>query len=296
MANYRLRKKVTYWINCLIFLVPILAAVLIVKIIPFVMGLAYSFTGWNGVSGSMDFTGVQNYLRLFKDAQFWESLLFTLEFSALTLGLSNLIGFSLAYFLSKPLIGRNFMRAGFYTPNVIGGLILGFIWQFIFVKVFPAIGKATGLRLFNLAWLGTPATSLFGMAIVEIWRTSGYLMLLYIAGLAMVPEECVESAIIDGARPFRTVKSIILPLMMPTITRCLFLTILGCMRVYDLNLALTGGGPYRSSESVVMNLYATAFMGGEMGYGSAKAIMLLLIIVLFTRAQILLTSRREVEL
>ena len=289
-------KKVSFWVNECIFLGVIVVMFIIVKVLPFLLSIGYGFTDWNGVTGSTHFIGLENFKTLFNDKQFWSSLLFTFKFCGMTILLINLIGFTLAYFLTKPIRIRNFLRAGFYIPNVLGGIILGFIWQFIFVKVVPALGQATGIPLFNLMWLGTPATSYWALVIVETWRVSGYYMLLYIAGFTAVPGDCIESARIDGANNLTILTKVTIPLMMPTITRCLFLSIISGFKIYTLNLSLTEGGPWQSSEAITMNIYRTAFTENAMGYGSAKSMVFILIVVAITSLQVWLTSRKEVAI
>lgn len=290
------KKRLTFLGNEALFLGVIVIAFIILKIIPFIYSITYSFTDWNGISSEIHFNGLSNYKNLLADKQFWNSMWFTAKFSVATLIGQNLIGFILAYFLIKPIRGRNIIRAGYYLPNVLGGLILGFIWRFIFLKIFPAIGKATKIGFFTQVWLGTPDTAYWGLLIVQIWSHMGYYMLLYVAGFMAIPNDCLESAKIDGAGKLNMLFSVEIPLLMPTITRCLFLSITTCFRVYNLNLALTSGGPFLSSEAVTMNIYRTAFTEDAMGYGSAKSLVLSLIVIIITFIQVGLTSKKEVEI
>lgn len=291
-----LRSRVNAWTYELIFCGVVIALFLLVKVVPFFLSIGYSFTDWNGVTGDIHFIWLDNFIRLKDDAQFWYTLGFTLKFCLITIAAINVLGFALAYLLTKPMRIRNMLRAGFYIPNVLGGLVLGFIWQFIFLKVFPAIGEATGIPLFNLIWLGTPATAFWGLTLVQIWQVVGYYMLFYIAGFTAIPADCMESARMDGASGFTMLTKITIPLMMPTITRCLFLSVINSFKIYTLNLSLTGGNPYLSSEAIAMNIYRTAFTENSMGYGTAKSLVFTLIVVLITSLQVWLTSRKEVEL
>jgi len=284
-----------FWKYELIFCGILIIMFTLMKIVPFFLSIGYAFTDWNGVSGVVTFNGLENFKRIARDTQFWYSLKFTIEQCLVAVLSTNLIGFTLAYFLVKPLRACGLMRAGFYVPNVIGGLVLGYIWQFIFLKVFPAIGQATGFRLFNLLWLGTPATAFWGLCIVQAWSTIGYFMLLYIAGFTALPNDCLESARVDGASAWQSLFSIIIPLMKPTFTRCLFLSIVNSFKIYTVNLALTEGGPWGTSEGIAMNIYDTAFMENRMGYGSAKSLIFTLFVVLFTGLQLFLTSRGEAD-
>ena len=289
------KKKYLFLLNEILFVGPIFIIFIIIKIIPLFFSVTYSLTDWNGISSKAIFSGLDNYARLISDHQYWESLSFTLRFAVLTVFIANILGFSLAYFLSKPVLGRNVMRAAFYIPNTLGGLVLGFIWKFIFLSGFAYIFKETGFKIFS-GWLGTSTTSFWAMIWVQAWVLSGFLMLLYISGLSVIPNENIESALIDGANGLRIIRHIILPLLMPTITRCLFISFLNCMRVYDLNLGLTDGNPFRSSETVTYNMYVTAFSDNKMGYGCAKALIFIIIVVAISNIQAQLTSKKEVDL
>ena len=289
------RRTIAFIGNEAIFLGVILLCFIVIKIVPFLFRLIYSFTDWNGVSGKVAFIGLNNFQNMIQDKQFWASLWFTAKYSLATLTLTNFLGFFLGFFLTKPLRARNLIRAGFYLPNVLGGLVLGFIWRFIFLKIVPALGKATGFPLFNLVWLGTPETAFWALVIVHVWSSMGYYMLLYVAGFMSIPGDCLESARIDGASAWKSLIKVTVPLMMPTFTRCLFLSITTSFRIYNLNLALTEGGPFLSSEAVTMNIYRTAFTENMMGYGSAKSLVLSLIVIAITLVQVWATSRKEVE-
>ena len=289
------KRRGNFWIYELVFCGVIVVMFLLMKIVPFFLSIGYAFTDWNGISGVVTFNGIQNFIRLVGDTQFWHSLRFTLAQCLVAVISANLFGFFLAYFLVKPLKARGLLRAGFYLPNVIGGLVLGFIWQFIFLKVFPAIGEVTGIGFFELMWLGTPATAFWGLCIVQAWSFVGYYMLLYIAGFTALPSDCLESARVDGANARQTLFRIIIPLMRNTFTRCLFLSIVNSFKIYTVNMALTDGGPWGSSEGIAMNIYETAFTENSMGYGSAKSLVFTTFVILFTALQLYLTSKGEAD-
>ncbi len=291
------RKKRTMALNFVLFLGPTLLLYLVIEVIPLIMGVVYSFTDWDGIATEIGFVGFKNYIDLFTDdPRFWKSMLFTFENTAVVVIVSNLIGFVLAYNLSKKIPFRNFMRAAFYLPRLIGGVILGFVWQFIFLNIFPFLGEKFGIGVFQLSWLGTPATSFWALAIVQAWGFAGYMMIIYVAGLTAISSDYIEAAVIDGATAGQQLRHVILPLMMPAITECLFLSLLNSFKVYDVNLSLTGGGPYRSSEAITMNVYTTAFAESQLGYGSAKAIIMALVIIAVTLLQVKLTSKKEVQM
>ena len=291
------RKKRTMALNFVLFLGPTLLLYLVIEVIPLIMGVVYSFTDWDGIATEIGFVGFKNYIDLFTDdPRFWKSMLFTFENTAVVVIVSNLIGFVLAYNLSKKIPFRNFMRAAFYLTRLIGGVILGFVWQFIFLNIFPFLGEKFGIGVFQLSWLGTPATSFWALAIVQAWGFAGYMMIIYVAGLTAISSDYIEAAVIDGATAGQQLRHVILPLMMPAITECLFLSLLNSFKVYDVNLSLTGGGPYRSSEAITMNVYTTAFSESQLGYGSAKAIIMALVIIAVTLLQVKLTSKKEVQM
>lgn len=289
----RRKKQMMYEI---IFVAPTMIFFIIVKILPMLATVWYSLTGWNGISAVKNFVGFQNFIRLASDKHYWYSMGFTLLFSLLAVILANVLGFLVAYVLSKDIPGRNVLRAAFYLPHVLGGLVLGFVWKFIFLRFFPLLGEATGIGVFQLSWLGTTRTAFWAMVIVQTWSILGYMMLLYVSGISVIPGDVIESARIDGAGAVQIVFRIVLPLLMPTITRCLFISFLTCMKVYDVNLSLTDGNPYRSSESIAYNIYKTAFGENAMGYGCAKSLIFIVVILIISFIQVEMTSRKEVQM
>lgn len=268
----------------------------LVMIIPFLMGMYYSFTDWNGVSGNVSWVGFDNFKNIFtNDPDFWSSFWFTVRFTVLGVILTNVVGFFLAYLLTKPLKTRNMLRTIFFMPNVIGGLLLGFIWQFIFIKGFATLGDLTGWSFFNLPWLGDATTGFWAIVMVFVWQSSGYLMVIYIASLSNVSKEVLEAADIDGASRFQVLRNIIVPLIMPAVTIGLFLAISWSFKMFDLNLSLTKGGPFKSTESVAMNIYNEAFLNNRYGLGTAKALLFFVIVAVITMIQVRVTKSKEVE-
>lgn len=291
-----LRKKSAQAAQQIVFTGPAILFFALIIVIPFLLGLYYSFTNWNGVSGAAAWVGLDNYKQIFTgDAKFASAFGFTLKFTVLGVVLTNVIGFTLAYLLTKPLKMRNALRTVFFMPNVIGGLLLGFIWQFIFVKGFAAVGEATGIPFFNWAWLGTANTAFWAIIIVFVWQTAGYLMVIYVSSLTNVPADILEAAEIDGASRVQVLRHILIPLVMPAVTVCLFLAISWSFKMFDLNLSLTKGGPFGSTESVALNIYNEAFLNNRYGLGTAKAIIFFLIVAIITSLQVKLTKSKEVE-
>ncbi|RXT03751.1 carbohydrate ABC transporter permease [Ammoniphilus sp. CFH 90114] len=279
----------------LVFLAPAILFFALMKIIPFFMGMYYSFTDWNGISAVKTWVGFNNFIRLFQDEDFSNSFIFTAKYTVVVVIINNLLAFLLAFLLTRKIRFRNPVRTVIFMPNVIGGILLGFIWLFIFTRGFPTVGKLTDLAFFNLPWLGTENTAFWGIIIVSVWQFVGYLMVIYVAGILSVPHELIEAADMDGATSLQKVWHIILPLIMPVITVCMFLTLSTSFKVFDVIYSLTKGGPFRSTEPVALNIYTEAFGRNNMGLGSAKAFIFFVIVALLTLLQVWFTKRKEVE-
>ena len=222
--------------------------------LPFLYGVYLTFTSWDGVSSNKPFVGLKNYAAVVADSSFWQSLGLTLLYVVVSVILVNVVGFLLALLVTKEKIkGKNFFRAGFFTPNLIGGIILGYIWQFVFNKVIVYFGDALNVTVLQKSMLSGSASAFAALVLVTIWQFSGYMMLIYIAGLTSVsgrPEK--RAAKIDGCNESQTTRYIVLPLMRASFTICMFLTITRCFMIYDVNLSLTEGGPYGSTVMAAM--------------------------------------------
>ena len=266
-----------------------------VVIIPFLFGLYLTFTGWDGISSSMPFVGFANYIALFKDTEFWVSLGKTILYAVIAVLLANEVAFGLAYLVTGKIKGSNFFRAAFFTPNLIGGIVLGYIWQFVFNKAILMIGEMTGISLFSSSWLSDPVKAFWALIIVTVWQLSGYLMLIYIAGLMGVSEDLKEAAKIDGCNESQTTRYITLPMMMGTFTICFFLAITRAFVTYDVNISLTEGGPYGSTRLAAMYVYNMAFSSKKYGLGQAEALVLFLVIAVIAVTQALMGKSKEVE-
>ena len=266
-----------------------------VVILPFVYGVYLTLTDWNGGSSVKNFVGGANFLSVLKDSQFWTSLLLTFKYVIFVVIIVNIMAFAIAYLLTRGIKGQNFFRAGFFTPNLIGGLVLGYIWQFVFSRVFVGIGEATGWSLFEASWLSDPNLAFAALVLVSVWQLSGYMILIYVAGFMGLSQDVMEAASIDGATGWVKLKSIILPLMMSSITICLFLTLSRAFMVYDVNLSLTAGAPYGTTEMAAMHVYEKAFTSRQFGVGQAEALILFVIVAIISGIQVYLTKRQEVE-
>lgn len=278
-----------------IFALPGMFCFIAVVIIPFVYGLYLTLTDWNGVSAVKNFVGLSNFTKVFHDTQFWSSLLLTFKYVIAVVILVNVVAFFLAYLLTRGIKGQNFFRAGFFTPNLIGGIVLGYIWQFVFSRVFVSIGEYTGWELFGVSWLSDPNKAFAALVMVSVWQLSGYMILIYVAGFTGLNEDVMEAASIDGANGWIKMRKIVLPLMMSSITICLFLTLSRAFMVYDVNLSLTAGAPYGTTEMAAMHVYEKAFTSRQFGVGQAEAVILFIIVACISGLQVYLTKKREVE-
>lgn len=292
------KKKIRYKsiLTYAAFVGPALLFFLVIQIIPFLMGLYYSFPSWNGVSSAVEWVGIENYKKIFSDDPvFFNSFMFTTKFMFAAVLISNLLGFSFALLLNAALKTRNILRTVFFIPNVIGGLLLGFIWQFIFVKGFASLGNMTDIGFFKMPWLGDETTAFWGIVIVFAWQISGYMMVIYVAALQGVDNSLLEAAKMDGASAWAVLTRIIVPLILPAFTICFFLTISMAFKIFDLNISLTGGGPFNSTQSVAINIYQEAFQNNRYGLGTAKSILFFVVVAIFTTVQVMVTKKKEVE-
>lgn len=293
------RKQLRYnkWVEQIVFTGPAFIFFFIIIVIPFLLSIYFSLTSWNGVTSEVKWAGFANFKQLIlSDDGFRSSFLFTAKYTVAAVVLTNVVGFSLALLVTQPLKLSHVLRTVFFLPNVIGGLLLGYIWSFIFVKGFNTVGELTNIPFFLLPWLGTAETAFWGMVIVSVWQLSGYIMVIYIAALMNIPKDQIEAAKIDGATRWHMLKNIIIPLVMPAITVCLFLTISWSFKVFDVNLSLTKGGPFGSTESVALNIYNEAFRNNRYGLGTAKALVFFIIVACITMLQVYVTKKKEVEM
>lgn len=288
----KMKSLTVYWL----FVLPILIPFVIFFIIPFFMGTYYSFFKWNGISPTMQFVGFKNYIILFKnDPDYFTSLGFTLKYVALDVVLTNILALGLALLLDSKIKFRNALRATFFAPNVVSAVIAGFLWVFIYNQGSQSLYELTKMPLFQTDWLGGQGTVVFSMVIVALWQGVGYIMVIYLAGLQSVDNALIEAAKIDGATGFKLFFKITLPLIMPSITVNLFMTLSQAFRTFDLNVALTNGGPGKSTLSLALDIYKEGFSNNAVGYAAAKAVVLFLIVFTITMIQIRVTKSREVQ-
>lgn len=280
-----MEKTVKRWFP--IFVLPCLAAFLIAFVIPFVMGVFLSFTEFRTVTDAT-FVGFSNYIRAFTDDRlFLQSLIFTVKFAVISVIGINVIAFLLAMLFTRGLPGTNFFRTVFFMPNLIGGIVLGYIWQVIINGV---------LYRFGYSITSSPTYGFWGLVILMHWQMIGYMMIIYIAGIQNIPDDILEAARVDGANAITVLFKITIPSVMPSITICLFLTITNCFKLFDQNLALTAGAPANRTQMVALDIYNTFYSrSGYEGVGQAKAVIFFIIVAVIALVQLYLTRRKEVE-
>ncbi|MBH0230626.1 carbohydrate ABC transporter permease [Halobacillus yeomjeoni] len=283
-------KSLSFWL----FLTPVILGLGVVVVIPFLYGFIYSFTNWDGLTATK-FLGLQNYIELFQEEEFMTSIWFTVKFAVVSVILLNVFGLGLALIVTRQIKSNNLLRTVFFMPNLIGGLILGFIWQFIFVSVFGDVGNLLGIEGLT-GWLSTAETGFWGLVILTAWQMAGYIMIIYIAYLENIPKDLIEAAKIDGANGFQRFKNITFPLVAPAFTISMFLTLSMAFKIYDQNLSLTNGGPANKTQMVAMEIVRTAFTENEMAYAQAKAVIFFLIVAVVALTQVYYNKKREVEM
>ncbi len=272
---------------CAIFVLPTFIAFCIAFLLPFIIGLYLSFCEFRTVSDAQ-FVGFKNYITAFSaNGDFINSLWFTVKFAVASVISINVIAFLFALLLTRGIRGTNLFRTVFFMPNLIGGIVLGYIWQLIINGILYNYGYSITSKAIFGYW---------GLVVLTGWQMIGYMMIIYIAGIQNISTAILEAARVDGAGPLRTLRSIIIPSVMPSITICLFLTITNSFKLFDQNLALTAGAPSKQTQMVALDIYNTFY--GRMGYegvGQAKAVVFFMLVAAVALLQLYLTRSREVE-
>ena len=272
-----------------VFVLPTLLAFMIGFIIPFIQGLYLSFCQFTTVNNAT-FTGLSNYQGVLADSSFLSSFKFTVMFAVASIVLINVIAFVLALLLTRQLKGTNVFRTIFFMPNLIGGIVLGYIWQILINCLLTIIGQP-------LLALNSSA-GYWGLIILMCWQQIGYMMIIYIAGLQNVPDDLIEAAEIDGAAKWDILWKIRVPMVMSSITICVFLTLTNSFKLFDQNLALTGGDPNHATEMLALNIYQTFYARAGMqwkGYGQAKAVIFCVLVIIISLVQLKATRSKEVQ-
>ena len=279
----------------LFFTLPTILVFSIAILIPFAYGLYLTFMNMPTIVSKPVFGGFMNYIAAFNDPWFWSSLTITVKYVIVTVIFTNLLAFGLALLVTSGIKAQNFFRTSLFTPNLIGGLVLGYIWQFIFVNTLPTLGQKYGIEIIRLGWLGDPTQAFWALIIVTIWQLAGYMMIILIAGLVNIPKDVLEASTIDGVNSFEKIRYIILPLMRPAFVITIFMTLKGSFMVYDINYSLTAGGPYNSTMMVSMNIVKKAFVENNYGMGQAEAIILFILVAAVAGIQVYIGKKGELQ-
>mgnify|MGYP001634432469 FL=1 len=269
-----------------IFVLPTLIAFSFAFIIPFVMGVYLSFCKFKTITNAQ-FLGLENYIKIFADKDFVNAFGFTLKFSVVSIITINVFAFILALALTRKIKGTNLFRTVFFMPNLIGGIILGYIWQ----QMINAV-----LLKYETTLVANPTYGFWGLVILMNWQMIGYMMIIYVAGLQNVPTDLIEAAQIDGATSLQTLFKVKIPMVMPSITICLFLTVSNSFKLFDQNLALTAGAPSKKTAMLALDIFNTFYgRNGYEGVGQAKAVLFFIVVAVIALGQLVLTRRKEVE-
>lgn len=280
-----------------LFLLPLIFAFVVTVLIPFICGIFYSMTDWTGVKFTK-FVGLENYITMFKSQDYVYSFIVTFIFTVINMIAVNFVAFALALLCTSKVKGRNVYRAAFFVPNLIGGIVLGYVWQFIFNKVMVAAIPG------SVSMLTNPNLALAAILIVSTWQYAGYIMMIYVTGLQGVPKDILEASSVDGANKFVTLTKIKMPMIANTFTVCIFLTLVNSFKQFDLNLAITNGAPSRilngkavqSTEMLALNIYNTAISKNEYALGQTKAVVFFIILAIVSLTQVAISKKKEVEM
>ena len=287
-----------------LFLAPVLFAFTMVMVIPFFLGIYYSMTDFNGVRTDLTFVGLKNYETMFSDPLFLHSFLVTVEYTVINVIFVNVVAFALSLMVTSNLKGRNFLRAGFFVPNLIGGIVLGYIWQFVFNNVITQTATSLGLNFLTKSLISNKDTVIWAMSLVNVWQYAGYIMMIYVAAIQGIPTNLMEAASVDGANYWTRLTKILIPMMASSFTITTFLTLTNSFKQFDLNMSLTNGGPagmymmkaVKTSELLALNIYNTAITKNMWGDGQARAVIFFIVLVCISLVQVAINKRKEVEM
>ncbi len=285
-------------IENVLFTLPAVILVSATIYIPFILSGYYSLTKWNGISKQPEFIGFQNFVTIFTDASsnFLNSILFTTKYTIVFIIFANIFALALAVALTQKFKLANVMRGVFFIPYIMSMTIVGFIWKFIFSQGFAKLFEMTGWSWLNLSWLGNPNLAFYSVAFVGIWQSVGFYIVLYIAGLQAIPSDILEAATVDGATGLRKFFSVTFPMLWPSVTTCVFMSLTNSLKVFDIILALTQGGPGKATASVTLEIYREAFQNNNYGLGSAESIIYFLFVLILTQVVLKAFNKRDVGL
>ena len=283
------KKRVREITDYIKFVFPMLILYILFFILPLFQTIGYSFTDYNGINPKKEFTGLTNYFDVFQDKWFYNSMAFTGKSVLLMILLANVLGFLLALALNTKIRSRNILRAIVFCPFVFNNVTVGFIWQFLLGRFMTDLYPLTGWTVFNIGWLSDNSLVLYSVVFVKLWQSIGYFMVIYLAGLQLLPQDPLEAAVIDGCTGIKMIRYITIPLMKPTAFVCIFLAITESLNMFPLIMSLTNGGPGHASENISLYIYNEAFKSHRMGYASALAVILTIIMTIIAGLQMKLT-------
>lgn len=276
-------------------LLPILVLFFLFNTLPMIQGFIYSFTNYKGY-GSYDWVGLRNYMDLFTDQRVWNSYFFTFKYAICGTILVNVIALALAIGLNAKIRFKSALRGIYFIPNILGGLIIGYIFSFLFTYILPAVGEYFHISWLQNSILSSPDTAWIGVLIVGVWQAVAMTTIIYISGLQTVPEDVYEASRIDGAGKWTEFRKVTLPLIIPFVSTNLLLTTKNFMMVFDQIMSLTKGGPAQSTESISYLIYRNGLDGGQFGFQSAKAVFFFVVIVALSVIQLRSMSSKEEQL
>lgn len=292
-----MKKNRVFWL----FLVPSFTAFIVTMLVPFVLGVWYSFTNWSGGYGTVEFVGLENYQAVISDQSFWYSFIITFIFAFLSVISINIVAFILAKLVTRGLKLESFYRAAFFLPNLIGGLILGYIWQFLFNQVFVELLSSNDFVATSL--LSNRNSAIMALVGVLTWQYAGYIMMIYVTAILNIPQDVIEAAKIDGAKAMQRLYHIELPMLASAFTVTLFLTLVNSFKQFDVIFSLTAGGPsseflgkpIMGTQTIAMHIYQQAYQLKDMATAQAEAVIFFIILALISVVQVILNKRKEIE-
>lgn len=289
-------KNIKKFLLFALFVFPAVGFVLFSTGIPFIMNLYYSVFKWNGVGRSMEFVGLDNFVKIFtNDRLFWKGVSFTLKFAVFYVIIVNAVSLAVALVMSKERKSSSVGRAFYYVPYIISLTAISLIWKFILGPGFEALYEVTGWGFFNWSWVGTPKLAFYVVVIMAVWQNVGFYMVNYVAGIIAVPKELLEAAKIDGANAVQIFSKITIPMIMPAISICMFTSLTFAFKLFDIIMVFTKGGPANSTVTVAYNIYQEAFSNSQYGLATAKSLVFVVFVLIVTAIQMKITKSKEVE-
>lgn len=291
-----MKRKTIDRLESVVFTIPSMILVSLVIYIPFILSGYYSLTKWNGIAKEPVFVGLDNFKAIFTGgSDFLDALIFTGKYTVLFMILTNVMALALAMALVKRFKLANTLRGVFFVPYIMSMTIVGFIWKFIFSQGFAKLFEMTGWGFLNWSWLGDSKLAFFSVVIVGTWQSLGFYIVLYIAGLQAMPADVLEAATVDGCTGWNRLTRITLPLLMPSITTCMFMSLTNALKMFDIVLALTKGGPGGATYTATLNIYREAFQNNNYGLGSAKSLVFFVIVLILTQIVLRVFRSDDVE-